>query len=283
MAIHPVITVAELVARLDDPRLVVVDCRFDLSQPPRGRALYDQGHIPGAHYLDLNRDLSGPVRNHGGRHPLPDPGDLAHTLGAMGVTADSLVVAYDDSRLAFAARLWWLIRYLGHPQVAVLDGGFAAYQAAGRPTTRAVPGPRPGQFTPQIQAAWVVDRATVQARKDLPQVALVDAREPSRYRGDYEPIDPVAGHIPGALNLPWQAATTPEGLLHPPDVHQANWQQVLSPHTQEVMVYCGSGVTACVNLLSLALAGRPPAQLYAGSWSDWCTYPTPLPGEEPHP
>ncbi len=254
------------------PSVIVVDCRFSLMQPELGRQQYAVGHIPGAYYLDLNQDLSSPVATHGGRHPLPDVDDLASKLAAIGIRwQQTWVVAYDDSRFAFASRLWWLLRYLGHDRVAVLDGGFAAWQQAGYAVSTAVPPPQTGEFTPHVRSPLVVDIHTVAERKDLPTVALVDSREGDRYRGEREPIDPIAGHIPGAVNLPWQEVTTPEGFAQPPSLHQDRWRSLAN--AEEILVYCGSGVTACVNLLSLDLAGLANGKLYAGSWSDWCSYP----------
>lgn len=262
-----------------DQDLVIVDCRFALNNPDLGRQQYETSHIPGAHYLDLNRDLSSPVQQHGGRHPLPDPHQFAQTLSRIGIhapTADRpapIVVAYDDSRFAFAARLWWLLRYHGHERVVLLDGGFKGWVAAGYPVT-ADPTPLPVQtrpFVPQLRLDWVVDRDRLQSRLHAPDLVLIDSREAERYRGEQEPIDPVAGRIPGAINYPWQGVTNPEGYIHPPEQQQQRWADLPEG---EVIVYCGSGVTACVNLLSLALSDRPQteAKLYAGSWSDWCSY-----------
>ncbi len=254
------------------PSVVVVDCRFSLMQPELGRQQYEAGHIPGAYYLDLNQDLSSPVASHGGRHPLPDVNGLASKLAAIGIHSQTTwVVAYDDSRFAFASRLWWLLRYLGHDRVAVLDGGLAAWQGAGYPVSADIPPPQTGNFIPQVRSPLVVDIDTVAQRKELPTVALVDSREGDRYRGEREPIDPIAGHIPGAINLPWQEVTTTEGFVQPVSLHQQRWQSLA--HADEILVYCGSGVTACVNLLSLELAGLVNGKLYAGSWSDWCSYP----------
>lgn len=278
---------------LADPRVVVVDCRFALMQPEMGRQHYQAGHIPGAFYLDLNQDLAGPMQPHGGRHPLPNVDTLSETLQAMGITSgtpldssstasstgeDSLalasqptwVVAYDESRLGFAARLWWLLRYLGHDQVVVLDGGWSAWQAAGYAVTTAVPSARPGRFVPHLRSEWVVDIDQVRQSQGRPGVVLVDSREGDRYRGEREPIDPVAGHIPGAVNYPWQDATDEQGFLHGPERQRQRWAALDPRH--EIIVYCGSGVTACVNLLSRSLAGLPPGKLYAGSWSDWCSH-----------
>lgn len=275
-----VVTAEWLHDHLTDPAVVVVDCRFVLTEPDRGQQQYQTSHIPGACYLDLNRDLSSPVQQHGGRHPFPDPAALAAKLSAMGVQSASttapdaahsqptLVVAYDDSRLAFAARLWWLLRYLGHEQVAVLDGGFAGWLAAGYPVTAEQPAPRTGHFVPRPQTDWTVDIATIQARLSDPQFVLIDSREPERYRGEREPIDPVAGHIPGAVNYPWQEVTDAQGHVYSSEQQRQRWANLPSG---ERVVYCGSGVTACVNLLSLSLAGYE-AKLYPGSWSDWCSY-----------
>lgn len=278
---------------LANPRVVVVDCRFALMQPDLGRQHYQAGHIPGAFYLDLNQDLAGAVQRHGGRHPLPDVEALRDTFQAMGITSEiplnissdasdegensvslancpTWVVVYDDSRLGFAARLWWLLRYLGHDQVAVLDGGWSAWQAAGYAVSTEAPLTRPGRFVPHVRSDWVVDIDQVRQRQGLPGVALVDSRESDRYRGEREPIDPVAGHIPGAINYPWQEVTDSQGFLHGLEHQRQRWE-ALDP-SQDIIVYCGSGVTACVNLLSLSLAGFPPGKLYAGSWSDWCSY-----------
>ncbi|HAX80421.1 MAG TPA: sulfurtransferase [Cyanobacteria bacterium UBA11372] len=257
---------------LNDPQVVVVDCRFSLDDTELGQRQYLQSHIPSAYYLHLNRDLSSPVARHGGRHPLPNITELAEKLASIGVNSqETLVVAYDDSRFAFAARLWWLLRYMGHDKVALLDGGFAGWQAAGYPVTDAVPTPlQPGIFVPNLRSHLLVDIDAVKARKDLPEVILVDSREPERYRGEREPIDPIAGHIPSAVNYPWKDVTDSQARLLPLPEQQQRWEGLKD--AKEIMVYCGSGVTACVNLLSLEIAGIKTGKLYAGSWSDWCSY-----------
>ncbi|MFH7031067.1 MAG: sulfurtransferase [Heteroscytonema crispum UTEX LB 1556] len=260
-----------LFKHLDDPQVVIVDCRFSLADPQFGQQKYKASHIKGAYYLDLNEDLSSPVGEHGGRHPLPNPAELASKLSAMGVDfQNTLVVAYDDSRFAFASRLWWLLRYLGHQQVAVLEGGFTGWQKAGYPATNVVPAPKMASFVPQVQTQMVVDSEAVKNRKDLPGVVLVDSREGDRYRGDREPIDKIAGHIPGAVNYPWLEVTNSNGYLLPLEEQRRRWENVAN--AEEIVVYCGSGVTACVNLLSLELAGIKDTKLYAGSWSDWISY-----------
>jgi thiosulfate/3-mercaptopyruvate sulfurtransferase len=275
----PIVSAEWLANHLNNDNLVIADCRFALSNPNLGRQQYDIGHIPGAVYLDLARDLSGPVQPHGGRHPLPELDALAARLASVGIgsgdasIADSptTVVAYDDSRFAFAARLWWLLRYLGHDRIFVLDGGFSEWQAAGYPVTDAVSEPVQRSFVPCVRSQQIVDYETVLEQQNLPSVALIDSREGDRYRGEREPIDPIAGHIPGALNYFWKDVSDEHGRWRAPAYHQQRWKAIAD--TENVMVYCGSGVTACVNLLSLELAGRSDAKLYVGSWSDWCSYP----------
>ena len=257
--------------QLDNPDVVVIDCRFSLMDVNLGRNQYQQSHIAGAYYLDLHLDLSSPAQKYGGRHPLPDPAQLGEKLAQMGITSETTVIAYDDSRFGFAARLWWLLRYMGHEKVALLDGGFANWQAQSYPISCEIPQPRTGQFIPNLQSHWIVDINQVKARKDSPQVLLVDSREGDRYRGEREPIDPIAGHIDGAVNYPWLEVTNEQGFVVP---NQGDRWQSVTQKTEiaEIIVYCGSGVTACVNLLSLKLANINHTKLYAGSWSDWCAY-----------
>ena len=260
-----------LFEHLDDAQVVIVDCRFSLADAQLGKQQYQVSHISGAYHLDLKEDLSSPVEEHGGRHPLPKPTELAEKLSAIGVNSQkTLVVAYDDSHLAFAGRLWWLLRYLGHEQVAVLDGGFTGWQKAGYPVTNVIPSSRIATFVPQVQMHMVVDITAVKSRKDIPNVVLVDSRERDRYLGDREPIDKIAGHIPGAVNYPWQEVIDTAGYLLPLQQQNRRWSDL--ENAEEIIVYCGSGVTACVNLLSLDLAGIHTAKLYPGSWSDWISY-----------
>lgn len=270
-AFNPIVSAAWLREHLNDPQVVIIDCRFSLDEPDVGKQQYHAAHIPGAYYLHLNEDLSGSVGRHGGRHPLPNLNKFADKLAAIGVTRECFAIAYDDSRLAFAARLWWLLRYLGLDRVGVLNGGFRGWQSLGYPVTDKVPLPQSGAlFSWQVQKERVVDIEVVKARKDLPAVVLIDSRDRDRYEGLREPIDPIAGHIPGAVNYPWKEVTDESGFVQPLIVQQRRWETVKS--FGEVIVYCGSGVTACVNLLSLELVGIPGTKLYAGSWSDWCSY-----------
>lgn len=259
-----------LAENLDNPEVVVVDCRFKLNTPSWGYEQYCNSHIQGAYYLDLNRDLSSPVKLHGGRHPLPNVEQFASKLASMGIIhSKTLVVAYDDSRFAFAARLWWLLRYLGHNCVAVLDGGWNAWQKGNYPTSQDISSSQQGSFTPQPQTDWLVDRETVKKSKDLPEVIVVDSRDRDRYEGKREPIDPIAGSVPGAVNSPWKQVSDEQGYLRSLEAQAKLWSTY--HQAEEIIVYCGSGVTACVNLLSLQLAGIDKTKLYVGGWSDWCS------------
>lgn len=260
-----------LVEQLSNPQVVVIDCRFQLSDPSWGDRQYCAGHIPGAYYLDLDRDLSSTVQEHGGRHPLPNCDLLAQKLAAMGIVRNqTLVVAYDDSRFAFASRVWWLLRYLGHDLVAVLNGGWQEWRKQNYPVTQELPQPRSGSFVPQLRSHWTVDIETVKIQKDLDSTILIDSRDRDRYAGEREPIDPIAGSIPGAVNSPWKQVSNEQGYFKAIDRQQQLWSAYSS--ADEIIVYCGSGVTACVNLLSLKLAGFDNTKLYPGGWSDWCSY-----------
>lgn len=266
------INVQWLSQHIDDPNVVVIDVRFSLADPELGHRQYQLGHIPGAYYLDLNKDLSRAIAKHGGRHPLPDWSVFASKLSQIGISSEraTQVVIYDDSRFAFAARLWWMLRYLGHEQVGILDGGMGAWRVAGLPLSDAVPGPKAGSFGPELQDGWTVDIRTVRQRQDGLGVTVVDARSPERFRGEVEPIDPIAGSIPGAANSFWQEVSTEDGYLKSPEALAEHWRE-LNPQ-DNIIVYCGSGVTACVNLFSMVVAGYPMHKLYPGGWSDWCSY-----------
>lgn len=258
-----------LLTHLSDPNLRLIDCRFDLAAPERGQRDYAAAHIPGAVHLDLDRDLSGPKGQGGGRHPLPDLNRLVEQLESLGIGDRHRLVLYDASRGAFACRAWWLLRGLGLESVSLLDGGYPAWVAAGLPVTAEIPTYPTTTLTPR-PAFRQVDQAALKQNKQEAGVVLIDAREADRYRGEREPIDPVAGHIPGAIVRPWTDATTADGFWRSPAEQRQRWED-LSP-ARERICYCGSGVTACVNLFSLALAGLE-GTLYPGSWSDWCSDP----------
>lgn len=267
---RPVVKAEWLQAHLGQADLAVVDCRFStLEGPDAGRQAYERGHIPGAVYLDLERDLSGPRGEHGGRHPLPDPAALAARLGAAGIGPGVKVVAYDNSG-EMAARCWWILRWLGHDEVAVLDGGLGAWRRAGGRLEAAVPRPAPRTFTPRPRPELVVTMPEVRDRP--PGTVLVDARSPERFAGQPNPLDAIPGHIPGAVNRFWQDALNPDGTYKSP-AEQAVRLAGLAPEPARIIHSCGSGVTACVNLIAMELAGLPGARLYVGSYSDWYTYP----------
>lgn len=265
------ISATELHHKIDDPLLVLVDCRFDLSNPDAGRLAFEAGHIPGAHYLDLNRDLSAPATKHGGRHPLPSIRTFEQTLRTLGAGTDSEFVLYDSSRGAYACRLWWMLTHAGIDKVRILDGGYNAWLAAGFTLAH---GTTPSPLMGNIRLSARFDDLWTREQLLAVKPTLVDSREAARYRGEMEPIDPVAGHIPGAHNLPWQTATDENGRFLAPDAQAARWRSAgIDFIASTPVVYCGSGVTACVNSFSAALAGIH-TQLYAGSWSDWCSYLT---------
>jgi len=251
--------------------VVAIDCRFSLADPEEGRRLYLESHIPGAFYLHLNEDLSSSVATHGGRHPLPTEPQFNRVMQSVGADNDSTIVIYDDHRLGFAARLWWLLRWFGHENVHVLDGGFSAWQRSGFAVEKQLPESRKGQFQRAPSPEMVVDYGYVKSQAwDGKSHVLIDSRERPRFLGEQEPIDPIAGCIPGAINLPWLEFTNSDGNVQSPSFQQERLASIAE--AEELVVYCGSGVTACVNLLSLFCIGREDAKLYSGSWSDWCSY-----------
>lgn len=267
------VDVPTLKAHLDDPDWLVVDVRHQLSDTAYGERVYAEGHLPGAVFLHCDRDLSGPMTGQNGRHPLPDPAVLAERLGAVGIGPNTQVVVYDDAQGMIAGRVWWLLRWLGHTRVALLDGGLPAWLAAGEPLTQAVLTPQPCTLPLCLQSAWVsVD--WVQSHLNDPVMRLVDARGPDRFRGENETIDPVGGHIPGAVNRFFKDNVLPDGRFKPADVLRAEWQAILAGAPAETVVHqCGSGVSACLNVLAMEVAGMPGSRLYAGSWSEWCADP----------
>jgi len=261
------------------PDIAVVDCRFDLMNPEGGRSAYLEGHIPGARYADLNRDLSAPVSATSGRHPLPNLSDFAGTLARLRVGRATQVIAYDDSAGAFAARLWWMLRWVGHPAVAVLDGGIKAWMSAGGALQSGPEMPLPAapdgrHLSVQADMAAVIGTAAIEQRLSDPEFLLIDARAGDRYAGTVEPIDAVAGHIKGAVNQPFSANLGADGRFLPAPVLRQMWEKRLAGRSPtQVAAMCGSGVTACHNLLSLEVAGLSGAKLYAGSWSEWIRDP----------
>jgi thiosulfate/3-mercaptopyruvate sulfurtransferase len=265
------ISTAELAAHLEDRGFVIVDVRHDLAQPDTwGEAQYRSGHIPGARFAHLDRDLSAPKTGANGRHPLPSPEAAAATFGRLGIGPDTQVVAYDQQQGMYAARLWWMLRRLGHDAVAVLDGGFDKWRREGRPVTTDVPRVEPAAFSIR-RVASTIDAAALVASLPERSLVVVDARSPERYRGDAEPLDPVAGRIPGSINRPASQNLTPEFTFKPAAALRADFEQLLGGASADRVVHsCGSGVTACHNLLAMEIAGFGETKLYPGSWSEWC-------------
>lgn len=271
-----VITAEVVAAHLGDPDWVVLDCRCVLTDPSAGRAAYDRAHVPGAHYADLAQHWSGPITPHSGRHPLPDWRKLAEYLGAWGVNPQTQVVLYDDVSGAIAARGWWLLHEaLGHRAVAVLDGGWPAWCAAGYPVSDEYPAVLADAVYP-VQphvAAWLETSEVVAALAER-RIVLLDARAASRYRGETEPIDAVAGHIPGARNWPYTQNLTEQGFFRDVTAWREDFLAFLGTTPPECVVHqCGSGVTACHNLLAMTRAGLTGSRLYVGSWSEWIRDP----------
>ncbi|HEX7064932.1 MAG TPA: sulfurtransferase [Bacillales bacterium] len=257
-----------LARRLEDKELVIADCRFELKDAKAGRKQYKQGHIPGAVYFDLEEDLSGPIGEHGGRHPLPDIDDFVIKLGHSGIDQTKQVVVYDDQNGSFAARLWWMLRYLGHDNVSVLDISFSKWMEEGYPVSSEMPHPEKCEFVPHVNPEMVIDIEGVKEEMGREKVMLIDSRAPERYHGETEPIDPKAGHIPGAFNRFWKENVGDDGKWKTPDELK---QQLQWLENKDLIVYCGSGVTANANVLALKSIGKE-ARLYIGSWSDWSSY-----------
>ncbi len=268
------IDTADLARRLNDPDWVIVDCRFSLADPDQGRRAYAAAHIPHAVYADLEQDLSAPaVPGQTGRHPLPAVTTLAERLGDWGVGPGVQVVAYDEADGSFAVRLWWLARWLGHRTVAVLDGGWRAWCADDRPVTAAPPRPTPRVFTPAPQPHLTATVDDVQSARTHPR-HLFDVRVAERFCGAREPIDPVAGHIPGAHNAPYPGNVDANGRFLPADALRARYARLLGDTPPgEAVFYCGSGISAAHAVLAVAHAGLGDTRLYPGSWSEWITDP----------
>jgi thiosulfate/3-mercaptopyruvate sulfurtransferase len=274
MSFTTLISTDVLTMHLDEPAFVVIDCRYKLDDEAWGAREYTARHIPGATYAHLGRDLAGPRTGTNGRHPLPDPRTLAQTFGHLGIADGTQVVAYDQDNGMYASRLWWMLRWLGHDAVAVLDGGFAKWTAEGRAMTSGGETRAPREFVASPRSEMVVDAARVSASLKTGESTLVDARAPERYRGETEPIDKTPGHIPGAANHFFQWNLDEHGMFRTPDALRERLQQSIGEVPPDRLVcYCGSGVTACHNLLALEHAGLRGAKLYPGSWSEWSSDP----------
>ena len=267
---NPLITPEALAEHMGDAAWAIVDCRTDLTNPGWGRSTYLQAHIPGAVHAELDTDLSAARTGLNGRHPLPSPEDLAHVFSRWGIDNQVHVVAYDAGVDFFAARLWWSLRYLGHDHVHVLDGGYAFWQAAGLPTSAGEDSRPPRRFVARVRPDLMLAAPRV-----MESGRLLDARAPERYRGEVEPLDRVAGHIPGARSYEWRRSFGADGRLLPARALRAQLEGALAGASpDDTVVYCGSGVSAGHVLLAMAVAGLEGARLYPGSWSEWCADPT---------
>lgn len=270
MTYSTLISPAQLADNMQKPDWVIFDCRFSLADGEAGGKAYRQGHIPGARYADLNRHLSAPVRDYTGRHPLPDFNALSRQLGQWGVSNRSQIIVYDDAGGAFAGRMWWLLRCMGHTTVALLDGGLRHWQNQQLPITTVLPKVTAGAFRSYLDRQQWLRADEIENALARNSVSLIDARTPERYHGLQEPIDPVAGHVPKALNRPFQLNLDQAGLFLPAGQLKAEFQKLVGSRSPEQVVHmCGSGVTACHNLLAMEVAGLSSSKLYAGSWSEW--------------
>jgi thiosulfate/3-mercaptopyruvate sulfurtransferase len=269
------IDASTLAKHVHDPDWVVIDCRFDLTNPGKGEELYREAHIPGARYAHLDRHLSGPKTGTNGRHPLPDAETLCKTFSALGISNGKQVVAYDADSAMYAARLWWMLRWMGHDAVAVLDGGLARWQREGHSVRGGVESSTPGHFKGSPRPGWRLTVDEVAALVGDPGRLLVDSRTPDRYRGIGETLDKVGGHIPGAANYFFQQNLAADKTFKDPDDLKTQWTPILEGRDpRDLVVYCGSGVTACHNLLALEHAGVQGVKIFPGSWSEWSADPS---------
>ena len=267
------ISATELSAHIHDPQWVILDCRHDLMDTLAGQAAYDSGHLPDARFVHLDQRLSGNKNDSNGifrgRHPLPEKDTFIQTLRSLGISDDTQVVVYDAQGGMFAARLWWMLRWVGHAAVAVLDGGISAWTAQGHALETQVPVPVAGSIAGHASLVSQVNVADVLVNIESAEYTLVDARAADRYRGENETIDPVGGHIPGAINRFFKDNLQANGHFKSAEQLRAEWSALIVDSNKAIM-QCGSGVTACHNLLALEVAGLSGAALYPGSWSEWC-------------
>jgi thiosulfate/3-mercaptopyruvate sulfurtransferase len=274
MTVATLVNENDLVQHLDDPSWISVDCRFMLSDPSAGPEMYRTSHIPNARYADLDKDMSSSPTEHTGRHPLPSLADWTRKLSDWGINKESTVVAYDQLGGPLAARFWWLLRWAGHQHVMVLNGGFPAWERAGNPVTAELPVLETAEYSSDVRHDLWVSTADVEEflERDAPGQVLVDARAAPRFCGETEPIDPIAGHVPTAINRPFAENLDEEGLFRPPAELRERFAD-LADDPRDVVHMCGSGVTACHNLLAMESAGLSGSKLYLGSWSEWIQQP----------
>lgn len=272
-SVTPLVSAAWLQDRINDPNVRIIDVRWYLTEPQRGRQEYQQSHIPRAIFVDLDTDLAAPRGSGPGRHPLPKPEDFQAVLQRASISNTTHVIAYDSSGGAAAARFWWLLRYVGHTKISLLDGGWQAWQAANYPTTEEVYRPMPSKFTLNINTEMVIDADTVEQLRQQTGTLLLDARATERYEGKVEPMDAKAGHIPGARSAPFAGNLQADSSFKQADELRHRFDNLGLAEAEQVVCYCGSGVTAAHNLFALHLLGYNDAVLYEGSWSDWSSDP----------
>ncbi|MHB1093835.1 sulfurtransferase [Thiobacillus sp.] len=272
---NTLVTTEDLAAHLDDPNWIVLDCRFTLTDTGAGRQAYEKAHIPGARYVHLDDDLAAPVGEATGRHPLPDPRVLTEKLCQWGVGVNTQVVAYDDSFGSIACRLWWMLRWLGHPGVALLDGGYPKWLREKRPVDAQIPASPKGDCACLPEPGQIATADDVLHASRSGEQLILDARSDRRFSGEDEPLDPVAGHVPGAINYPFDENLDMDGTFLPPDALRENYQALLKGKpASQVIHMCGSGIVTCHNVLAMEIAGLPGSRLYPGSWSEWITDPS---------
>ncbi|MDW3096159.1 MAG: sulfurtransferase [Gammaproteobacteria bacterium] len=275
MEYKTIISADELKSIIDQDNVRVFDCRFSLKDPQGGLKSYQSGHLPSAQFADMDTQLSSAMTETSGRHPLPDAGVFQAQLKAWGINNDTQVIAYDDISGAFAARLWWMMRWMGHDKVAVLDGGMQQWTQQGLPLSKDDVEFPEGGFSGSAKMDWLVDIQTVITKLAANKVTLIDARAADRFTGKDKNTDPVPGHVPGANNLPFAGNLTKEGLFETPDIINQRFANIIQDQPlTNVVNMCGSGVTACHNLLALAVAGAPPTKIFIGSWSQWIRDPS---------
>ncbi|MDH5632939.1 MAG: sulfurtransferase [Gammaproteobacteria bacterium] len=272
MSFTTLVSTSDLAAHLDDPDWVVIDCRFTLTDPGAGLRSFQEGHIPGARYANLNDDLSSPVTETTGRHPLPDVEALAAKLGQWGIDGSKQVVVYDDTFGAMAGRLWWLLKWMGHDKVALLDGVYPKWLRENRPVSAVQHAARPVTFVPSLRDQMLVSADQLQEQLAQGNCVLIDARSEERFTGEIEPLDKVAGHVPGAVNRPYDDNLDFSGELMTGDELREEFEELLGERPSGCIIHmCGSGVTACHNILAMEAAGLMGSRLYVGSWSEWIT------------
>lgn len=274
MAFTTLVSVSELAANLDNPEFVIFDCRHELGNAHYGTLAYSESHLPNARFAHVDRDLAGEPTGYNGRHPLPEIETFVRWLEKMGVSNDKQVIGYDDAGGVYASRLWWMLRWVGHDRVAALNGGWKAWTGADQPVTTKVPAPASGKFIAKPRAAGV-DANYILSRLNSTQIAVLDARSNDRFHGKNETIDPVGGHIPGALNRFFKDNLDDQGYFKPAAQLRDEFRKVIGASPAERVVHqCGSGVSACHNLLAMEIAGLNGSRLYPGSWSEWIADPS---------